>query len=132
MGKKIGATLKGGEVLALIGDLGAGKTALTKGIAQALGVKTQVISPSFMLMRKYEAHKLHLYHVDLYRLESNVHEEVMHLGIFDLWNQPENVFVIEWANRLPTLPQNTIRIEITEHEDGERLITITNLHETIH
>lgn len=74
-GKKFGASLKGGEVLALSGDLGAGKTTFVQGLAEGLGIDERIMSPTFLLMREHGI-KFggKLYHVDLYRLESNVEQ----------------------------------------------------------
>ncbi|RLC30881.1 tRNA (adenosine(37)-N6)-threonylcarbamoyltransferase complex ATPase subunit type 1 TsaE, partial [Candidatus Woesebacteria bacterium] len=81
MGKKIAADLKGGETLALTGELGSGKTTFIQGLAEGLGVKGRIISPTFILMRKYEASKSDFYHIDFYRLEDDLENEIKNLGI---------------------------------------------------
>ncbi len=110
-------TLRGGEVLALIGDLGSGKTTFTKALGKALGVKNTITSPTFVLMQEYQTNKLSkiksplwLYHLDLYR--SKDFKEIKTLGIEEIWNRPETITVIEWADKItPQLPSNTITIQ---------------------
>src|SRR5688572_26135307 len=89
-GKDFGAGLKGGEILALSGDLGAGKTTFVQGLAEGLGITDRVMSPTFLLMREHPV-KFggKLYHIDLYRLENNVDQEVENLGVTDYWEKPE-------------------------------------------
>lgn len=120
LGQKIGASLTGGEVIALVGDLGAGKTTFVQGLAKGLGIKNKIISPTFILMRHYGK----LYHLDLYRLEGDVWSEVVNLGVPDLWGQDGNVFVIEWAEKIKDhLPKETVFINFEQISDGERKIT---------
>ncbi len=97
LGRNIGKLLTGGEVVLLHGDLGAGKTLLTKGIAEGLGVEdpSTVVSPSFTLVNVYKA-RLDIVHVDLYRLES---DEIYDLGLEDYMDQ-EHVIVVEWAEKV--------------------------------
>src|SRR4030042_4237719 len=80
-------------ILALSGDLGSGKTTFTQGFAEGLGIKSRVISPTFILMRKYGD----FYHLDLYRLENNIEGEIKNLGIKDIWEDKKNIMIIEWA-----------------------------------
>lgn len=96
IGSKIGKSLSGGEIILLSGDLGAGKTLLTKGIAQGLGIErsTIVVSPSFTLVNIYKA-RLDIIHVDLYRLDS---DEVYELGLEDFMDK-DHIMVVEWAER---------------------------------
>ena len=101
-GRRFSADLKGGEVVALIGDLGAGKTTFVQGLAVGLDISNNVPSPTFIIMRTYtlENQKFrNLYHFDLYRLEDNIESELINLGIKDIWNNKENVSVIEWAEK---------------------------------
>jgi tRNA threonylcarbamoyladenosine biosynthesis protein TsaE len=128
-GKKIGSELKGSEILALHADLGGGKTTLTQGIAAGLGIKSQINSPSFIIMREYDLpDNKFFYHVDLYRLEDKFEEELRNLGIADLWGKPENIFVIEWAQKIPKLlPKNTINIFLETIDENSRKIIIKKL-----
>jgi tRNA threonylcarbamoyladenosine biosynthesis protein TsaE len=111
---KLAKTLLGGEVLALIGDLGSGKTTFTKALGRALGVKGVITSPTFVMMQQYqtttknkENKPLWLYHLDLYR--TNNFSEVKSLGIEQYWGHPETITVIEWADKiLDHLPQKTL------------------------
>lgn len=127
-GKNFGAGLKGGEVLALSGDLGAGKTTFVQGLAEGLGITDRVMSPTFLLMREH-ACKFggKLYHIDLYRLEENVDKEVENLGITDYWEKPENIVVIEWAEKAKkVLPSGTMWIRFKNVSDNERRIIVEN------
>ncbi len=119
MGQKIGSSLIGGEIIALSGNLGAGKTTFVQGLAVGLGIKSKIVSPTFILMRSYKAAKLNLYHVDLYRLEGDVKKEVTNLGLNDTWGRKENIVVIEWAEKINNmLPKNTRWIKFKALESG--------------
>jgi len=99
--KDFSAKLKGGETLCLIGDLGAGKTAFTKGLASGLGVEKIITSPTFVLMKNYLANFGHidkLAHIDAYRLSNGKDLEV--IGASDYINDKNCVTVIEWADRV--------------------------------
>ena len=125
-GKKFGAGLKGGEVIALSGDLGAGKTTFVQGLAEGVGIDERIMSPTFLLMREHSI-KFggKLYHIDLYRLESNVEQEIENLGISDFWSKSENLVVIEWAEKAKeTLPSNTTWIKFENIDENIRKITI--------
>ena len=99
IGKTLGESLKEGDVVALTGELGAGKTVFAKGIAEGLGVTEEVVSPTFTLQRTYEGVRT-LNHFDLYRIEDE--EELTHIGFYDTLG--EGVAVIEWAERAEWLP----------------------------
>ena len=106
--KKIAKIIKGGEVFALIGELGSGKTTFTKALGKALGIRQTISSPTFVMMQQFEIpkSKLFLYHLDLYRTKS--FKEVKSLGITEWWGHPQTVTVIEWADKiLNNLPPNT-------------------------
>ena len=90
----------GGEVLALTGNLGSGKTTFIQGLAEGLGVSTRVISPTFILLRKYSLGEMSFYHVDLYRLETGVEEEALNLGLSDIWGRKDNIVAVEWAEKI--------------------------------
>jgi tRNA threonylcarbamoyladenosine biosynthesis protein TsaE len=124
LGKKIGSSLKGGEILAFFGGLGAGKTTFIQGLAEGMGIKAKITSPTFILMRKYEGN-FDFYHMDLYRLEENVEKEVVNLGLFDLLNNPKNIIAIEWAEKMEkALPKNAQLIQIENLNETERKITL--------
>lgn len=108
LAQKIAQELNGGEVILLNGTLGAGKTTFTKGLALALGVKKTVVSPTFTIIKEYEGEKLHLYHIDMYRLEDD--DELEELGVEELYRE-DSVVVIEW-NRATILPNKVINIDI--------------------
>lgn len=109
IGRAIGQAAHPGTVLALIGELGAGKTQLAKGVAEGLGVRSVVNSPTFVLMNEH-AGRLRLYHVDAYRLEEP--EDAVAAGLIDE-RQADGVVVIEWADRIAEwLPAERLDIAI--------------------
>ena len=123
-------------ILALTGDLGSGKTTFVQGLAKGLGIKKRVISPTFMLMRKYDISINHqpptinnFYHVDLYRLEENVEKEAVNLGVKDIWSDPENIVAIEWAEKIKDIiPKDAIWIKFENAGRGKRKITLMANH----
>ena len=124
VGRRIGADLKGGEIIALIGEMGAGKTTFVQGLAKGLGVKNKIVSPTFILMRSYMG-KLNLYHLDLYRLEGNIEDHVKNLGLFDIWRDEKNVVVVEWAEKIQNiLPKETIWIKFESIDEDQRKISL--------
>ena len=112
LGEKIGKTLKRGDVIALIGDLGTGKTCLTQGIARGVGIAPSEIvsSPSYILINEYNG-TVPIYHIDLYRLENS--EEIAELGLSE-YVEGNGICIIEWAERMAdALPDACIKIDIT-------------------
>ncbi len=110
-----------GDVIGLIGDLGAGKTQFVKGFVAALGSDAAVTSPTFTLVHEYLGGRLPVYHFDFYRLDSP--DAVLRLG-FDEYAAGDGVCLIEWADRFPELlPNGAITIAIETRSEGERLIT---------
>jgi len=107
LGARIGASLKGGEVFELVGDVGAGKTTFTKGLAQGLGISDEVQSPSFTISRVYDGRdNLQLVHYDFYRLSD---PGIMASEVAEMVQDPKTVTVIEWADIVEgVLPQRTI------------------------
>jgi tRNA threonylcarbamoyladenosine biosynthesis protein TsaE len=118
LGEAIGKRLRGGEVLELVGDVGAGKTTLVKGIGRGLQVTDDVQSPSFTISRVYEARDgLALHHYDFYRLQE---AGVMRYELSESIETPEAVTVIEWADTVQqVLPERYCRIDIRYVPDGE-------------
>ena len=109
IGRRLGRTAAAGTCLALVGPLGAGKTQLAKGVAQGLGVRSVVNSPTFIIVNEH-AGRLPLFHVDAYRLTDG--DEARQAGVFDE-RQAQGVTVIEWADRLDGwLPADHLRIEL--------------------
>lgn len=113
-----------GHIFALTGELGAGKTIFVQGFAKGLGIKEKIISPTFVLIRQ---HKIPgttkvLYHIDLYRLENTTN--LKELGLGEIWSNPGNYVLIEWAEKIKELPKNAINISIQKQGDN-RLITLS-------
>jgi tRNA threonylcarbamoyladenosine biosynthesis protein TsaE len=127
LGRKIGARLRGGEVFAICGPLGSGKTHLIKGIAAGAGTRESesVTSPTFVLVNQYEG-RFDLYHIDAYRLESIADFE--RLG-FDDFCYPEAVVLIEWADKIePALRGlSPIRIDLAHAAARKRVIRLQNV-----
>ncbi|MDO8635908.1 MAG: tRNA (adenosine(37)-N6)-threonylcarbamoyltransferase complex ATPase subunit type 1 TsaE [Dehalococcoidia bacterium] len=122
IGRKLGEIMRPGDVILLIGELGAGKTCFVQGLARGLGVEENISSPSFVLLRQYVG-RLPLYHVDLYRLEKL--PEIADLGLDDYFYS-EGVSVIEWANRaLELLPAEHLLIELKIVSARQRRIALT-------
>jgi len=119
-GKKVASNLKRGEVFALSGELGSGKTTFVQGFAEGLRVSGRIISPTFILMRKYGAGDKDFYHIDLYRLEGNIENEVVNLGLSDVWEKPENIVVIEWAEKIKKMVPKSARWIKFENLGGDR------------
>ena len=119
--KFVSGEIKGGTTIALVGDLGSGKTTFTQGFAKGLGIE-RIISPTFILMRSYQGKK-NLYHLDLYRLEGNVERQLLDLGVSDFWGKPENILLIEWAEKAKeVLPKNTVWINFKYVDENSRKI----------
>ena len=120
LGEKLAARLRPGDVLLLEGDLGAGKSELTRGIAKGLGVAETVTSPSFTILNVYESGRYPLYHFDWYRLESS--EELYELGM-DEFLCGDGIAVVEWPGRCPdAVPEGAVRIRMTAAGENERMI----------
>ncbi len=127
LGKAIGERLKGGEVIELIGDIGAGKTTLTKGIAQGLGVDEDVQSPSFTISRTYDAGRdgLRLAHYDFYRLHD---PGIMADELAEVMHDTTVVTIVEWAEIVANvLADNHIRIRITPTAETMRRVIIEGI-----
>lgn len=120
LGEAIGQSVSGGEVLELVGDIGAGKTTLTKGIAQALGINEPVQSPTFTISRVYDSPKgLRLVHYDFYRLsEAGIMGDEIREAADD-----DSVIIVEWAGAVDDdLPEDRLVVKITTISEEERLV----------
>ncbi len=121
-GERLGRELQRGDVVALCGDLGAGKTALVKGIARGLGITQEVTSPTFTLVHEYPGGRLPLFHIDLYRLDNP--EQALAIGIEDYLSGP-GVTAIEWSEKIDSLlPATATRIRITVMDNDARRIEV--------
>lgn len=115
IGTALGKTLKEGDIITLSGDLGAGKTTFTKGIAKGLGINVPVSSPTFTIIKEYPQGRIPLYHFDLYRLGDGAVDE--DLG-YDEYFYGQGVCVIEWAEFVEELlPKNRLHINITHSQN---------------
>ena len=118
--QRLAKTLKGTEIIAMFGGLGAGKTAFTRGLARGLGIEDGVSSPTFALVHEYEG-KFPVYHFDMYRI--NTFDDLYTTGFFDYMDN--GVMVIEWSENIENaLPDNCIRVYIKVISENEREIEI--------
>ncbi len=124
-GLKLADELEAGDVIALIGDLGTGKTALTGYIAQGLGIRESIVSPTFTIVREYTGGRLPLYHFDVYRLAGS--EEMFNIGAEEYFYDKGGVCVIEWADIVEDiLPADARYIYIGYGaSEGERIYRCT-------
>ncbi len=121
LGEKIGAGLRGGEMIFLTGTLGAGKTLLTKGIVSALGFEMdEVTSPSFTLVNLYRAETFDVYHIDLWRIEESRNARFA-VGLDEILENERAIVIIEWAERLGNTKFDRKIIEIELAGDGDDL-----------
>ncbi|MBR1393431.1 MAG: tRNA (adenosine(37)-N6)-threonylcarbamoyltransferase complex ATPase subunit type 1 TsaE [Ruminococcus sp.] len=122
LGREIGALLRGGECIAYRGDLGAGKTTMTRGIALGIGLDDDVTSPTFALVNEYRGGRLSLCHFDMYRITSSADLETT--GFFDYMDD-DTVLAVEWSENIEdALPPGTIIITLERTGDDTRKITI--------
>ena len=121
IGRIIAKNTGPGDIICLFGELGSGKTVLTKGIAEGLGIKKEkVISPSFVLIRQHKKGKYPLYHFDLYRLTDL--GDILGLG-YEEYFYDKGIAVIEWADRLKgLLPEEFLKIKLSVKADSRRLL----------
>lgn len=119
-GAALGRIVTPGTAIALIGDLGAGKTTLVAGLVEALG--GQASSPTFSLVNEYPTRRFVVWHVDLYRLEREA--ELAELGLDDIVGNRLGICVIEWADKFDVLPADHLRIELA-HDGEARVLTAT-------
>ena len=125
LAKKFARTLVGGDVVLLNGDLGAGKTTFVKWVAKALGVKDEVTSPTFTIMKEYQGKRYRLYHFDMYRLDGS--DESTGFGFDDyIMKKDYNALIfIEWSERVKDLLDGKyIQVDIKRVDDEKRIFTI--------
>jgi len=128
LGKKFAREFRGGEVIALYGDLGAGKTTFVKGLAQGLGIKKIITSPTFILMNvykitNYELRITNFVHIDCYRIHSA--HDIENIGAQEYFGRKDSVVVIEWAEKIKEiLPKRKLEIKITSKEKNNRIFAI--------
>lgn len=110
------------NIIALTGELGAGKTIFAQGFAKGLGIKEKIISPTFVLVRQHKIPKMKkiFYHIDLYRIE-----QFESLGLKEIMADQSNIVLIEWAEKLKDLPKNAIKILIQKQDSSKRVITLS-------
>ena len=126
IGKKLAHSLKARDVVCLYGELGSGKTVLARGIAQGLGITKRILSPTFVLLRRYPitqgGKKIFLEHLDLYRIE-----DTSMLGLDEIFDSP-GIVLVEWAEKLKEfLPKKRIDVKIKKLNQNERQIEISHI-----
>lgn len=126
LGRRLAERLRPGDVIAYTGDLGAGKTAFTRGLAVGLGIEERVTSPTFTIVNEYEGGRLPLFHFDMYRLGSS--DELYDIGWEDYLSRG-GVCAVEWSEIVDdALEGGVIRVDIRRGEsDNQRMITITGV-----
>ena len=123
IGEKLAKKLKGNEIIALYGGMGAGKTAFVRGLSRGLGVEDGVSSPTFAIVHEYIG-KYNVYHFDMYRVDS--WDDLYSTGFFDYINN--GVLVIEWSENIESaIPDSSIKITITADNENERTILIEGI-----
>ena len=121
LGEQLGKTLHGGEVIAYLGDLGAGKTAFTRGLARGLEIPMRVTSPTYTIVNEYTGGRLPLFHFDMYRLSSS--DELFDIGWEDYLFRG-GVCAVEWSENVRDAMEDAITVSIEKTDDETRRITI--------
>lgn len=131
IGKEIASSLQGGDILVLYGEMGAGKTTLTKGIAEGLGISKDVTSPTFGLMHVYDVNNgnrtiKQLVHIDTYRLKDE--HELVAIGVEEYLGAADTLCIIEWPEKIETLlvDKKVKKIFLEHTDDGKRKIISSN------
>ncbi|MBU2614925.1 MAG: tRNA (adenosine(37)-N6)-threonylcarbamoyltransferase complex ATPase subunit type 1 TsaE [Elusimicrobiota bacterium] len=123
MAANLSHNLKGGDIICLLGDLGAGKTTFAKGLAKGLGIKKIIVSPTFVIMKEYSLKKGKFCHLDLYRINGN---DFITSGLDQCLNE-NNICAIEWPEKIESsLPKKYTEIVISTHKNNSRKIEIKN------
>ena len=121
LGEALGRRLRGGEIVAYYGDLGAGKTAFTRGLARGLDISARVTSPTYTIVNEYLGGRLPLFHFDMYRLSSA--DDLFDIGWED-YLQRGGVCAVEWSENVQEALENAVTVRIEKHSDETREITI--------
>ena len=121
LGERLAKTLHGGEIIAFTGDLGAGKTAFTRGLARGLGIPTRVTSPTYTIVNEYTGGRLPLFHFDMYRLGSS--DELFDIGWED-YLQRGGVCAVEWSENVADAMEGAISVHIGRDSDEQCTIII--------
>lgn len=121
LGERLGKSLRGGEVIAYLGDLGAGKTAFTRGLARGLGISMRVTSPTYTIVNEYTGGRLPLFHFDMYRLGSS--DELFDIGWEDYLLRG-GVCAVEWSENVSDAMEGAITVSIEKTGEDTRQITI--------
>lgn len=122
LGESVGKRISAGTVLAFTGDLGAGKTAFTRGLARGLGITERVTSPTYTIVNEYEGGRLPLFHFDLYRIQDG--EELFDIGWED-YLMRSGVCAVEWSENAAGFLSETMTVQIRRGDtDNRRIITI--------
>ena len=119
VGARLASLVTGGDAIALVGELGAGKTTLVAGLVAALG-GGEAHSPTFSLVHEYRGGRLIVWHVDLYRIEREA--ELPELGLDDVIGERRGIVIVEWADRFTVLPADHLRLELRHAPVGRELI----------
>jgi len=127
LGKKISEKAlkpKKALVIGLEGDLGAGKTTFTQGFAKGLGIKNKILSPTFVIFKRFKIKNKYFYHIDCYRIRNS--KELILLGFKEIISSPSNIVIIEWADKIrKIMPKNTIWIKFKFIDETKRKIDIS-------
>ena len=129
VGEALGKVLKPGTILAYEGDLGAGKTAFTRGLAKGLGAVEQVTSPTYTIVNEYLSGRMPLFHFDMYRLHSS--DDLWDIGWEDYLDRG-GVCAVEWSENVEDAMEGAIRVSIEKLGDEERKITVTGGEDIAH
>lgn len=120
-GKSVARAVEKGAVISLVGDLGAGKTTFTKGVARGLGIMDNVTSPTFTILNEYAGEEKRLYHFDFYRIEDP--DELVELGFEDYFPSTDGLTIVEWVEKAPSvLPKQYYQITFEKIDDDKRRI----------